>query len=370
MTRPCDTAFDAALERLAPFGPDLRNGLSNHAPMAVEALCALGRGDAAMGWLDRYGADLAPRPPRRTRIAPEDWRSALGRPERSEDWSAFFGEELAEAPWRAVTARWTARLAPAVCASATHGVIRVGHAVHALAEADTAPRRRELADALASWASNWQVLPGPRDAAQAVPRRRAAEALAAVPRVPEAERRFRGTIVGSLEDLGAYAPFAGVIDLFDASAPPEEALSDLTEAFARVYLANAGDLLHTIVFVHGVTGVAALRPLVPLVAPDVARSLVRYGWQSSAALYSAFGRRGPVAEAPEAPRGDAEELVARAVENGDEHAIKLTAACLEEHRLRPAPAYLAAAWHAVTSLPPLRKAESERPLWSTFHTVP
>ena len=367
MTDPSYAALDAALERLAPFGPDLRNGLSNHAPMAVEALCALGRGDAAMGWLDRYGADLAPRPPRHARIAPADWRSALGRPERCEDWSALFAEELAEAPWREVAARWLARLAPAVCASATHGVIRVGHAVHALAEADTAPRRRELADAFASWTSAWQVLPEARGAEPAVPRRRASEALGAVARVPEAERRFRGTIVASLEDLGAFAPFAGAIDLFDASAPPEEALSDLTETFARVYLANADDLLHTIVFVHGVTGVAALRPLVPLVSPDVARSLVRYGWQSSAALYAAFGRRAPSPAAPEGPRGDADELIERAIENGDEHAIKLAAACLEENRIRPAPAYLAAAWHAVSSLPPLRKAESGRPLWSTFH---
>jgi len=45
------TVLDEALEVLASAGPDLRNGMSNHAPMAVEALCALGRSDAALPWL-------------------------------------------------------------------------------------------------------------------------------------------------------------------------------------------------------------------------------------------------------------------------------------------------------------------------------
>jgi hypothetical protein len=37
------------------------------------------------------------------------------------------------------------------------------------------------------------------------------------------------------------------------------------------------------------------------------------------------------------------ELVERAVENGDEHAIKLTEACLREHDAKPDPVYLEAA---------------------------
>ena len=49
----------------------------------------------------------------------------------------------------------------------------------------------------------------------------------------------------------------------------------------------------------------------------------------------------------EARREDRATLAARAVANGDEHAIKLTEACLHEHDRNPSPAYLAAARHAI-----------------------
>jgi hypothetical protein len=51
--KPCYGAMDEALERLADRGPDLRNGMTSHAPMAAEALCALGRSDAVPGWVER-----------------------------------------------------------------------------------------------------------------------------------------------------------------------------------------------------------------------------------------------------------------------------------------------------------------------------
>ena len=37
----------------------------------------------------------------------------------------------------------------------------------------------------------------------------------------------------------------------------------MSETFARVYLANAHDVLSTIVFIHSVTGVVALRSILP-----------------------------------------------------------------------------------------------------------
>ena len=158
------SALDEALAFLGGFGPDLRNGLTNHAPMAAEALCALGRPDAVLPWIERYRGALLPRPPAGERIAPDDWREALGQLHRAGDWSARFADELQEAAWPEVLDRWVSRLAPGISASATHGVIRVGHAVRGLVAAGTnesgALRRRELADALASWAYAYQELPG------------------------------------------------------------------------------------------------------------------------------------------------------------------------------------------------------------------
>jgi hypothetical protein len=44
-------------------------------------------------------------------------------------------------------------------ASATHGIIRVGHAVRSLAVAETPARHSELASSLAYWAATYQTLP-------------------------------------------------------------------------------------------------------------------------------------------------------------------------------------------------------------------
>ena len=47
-----------------------------------------------------------------------------------------------------------------------------------------------------------------------------------------------------------------------------------------------------------------------------------------------------------------DELIARAIDRGDEHVIKLTETLLSEHALDPRPVYLAAAEAAVTGMGP------------------
>ena len=56
--------MEPALQVLARYGPDLRSGLTSHAPMVVEALAAVGRADAVMPWLERYRAGMLPPPAR------------------------------------------------------------------------------------------------------------------------------------------------------------------------------------------------------------------------------------------------------------------------------------------------------------------
>jgi hypothetical protein len=143
------SALDETLEIMAPMGPDLSNGFSNHAPMAIEAMCAVGRGDAVMPWFEHYRRSLAPRRARVARLTDESWRVALGDQRRTEDWFEFFRNELEERPWQLVLDDWAARLAPGLMAAATHGVIRTGHATRALTLEDTFARRGELADGLA-----------------------------------------------------------------------------------------------------------------------------------------------------------------------------------------------------------------------------
>jgi hypothetical protein len=340
-------SLDAALDFLAPYGPELASGFTSHAPMVAEALSALGRPEAVLPWLERVRPTLCPRPEPRAPIAPAAWREALGDPSRTADWQALLGDEIAEQPWRAVLRRWLVRLTPGFCSDALHGAIRVGHAARALSLRETAPRRRELADALGAWAASYQMLPvaARRDRGGLAPE----DALARVPLQPPGERGFRGSIVSALAGLDGFAAFASVIDWID---PGEERLSSLTQAFARLYLANASAPLQSLVFVHGITALAALRSLLPLLEACEARDLVRYAWQAGAALHASFGDAAPLAGEIEAPREERDALIELALASGDDHAVKCTEACLGEHALSPEPVYLAAARHAIGMLAP------------------
>jgi hypothetical protein len=342
--------LDQALEYLGGFGPDLRNGMTTHAPMVSEALCALGRPDAVMPWLERYAAQALPRPPARERIERAGFRAALAREERFSDWSAFFADELANAKWRELLDAWVARLAPGICAAATHGVIRVGHAARALGELETPARLRELADALASWASTYQELPTTRRRVAGSFRPR--EAIARVALQPREQRVFAGTIVSSLAGLERFPEFAGVIGLLDTAFEPSDLVAELTEVFARVLVENARDALTAIVLTHGVTSIAALGNLLPHVRETTARAALPYAWQASCGLYATFG------SAPAPPRafvsagGHASELAERAIAHGDEHAIKLAEACLAAHARSPSPVLLEAPRRVLELLPP------------------
>jgi hypothetical protein len=349
MRAPCYASLDEALETLAPYGIELKNGNSNHAPMVAEALCALGRPEAVMPWLARYRERMLPRPPAGARIRREDWRAALGERGRFTDWSAFFGEELREGPWREVLDHWMERLAPGFCAAATHGVIRVGHAVRSLAARETPGRLRELADAFASWAATYQELPASSHVANGTMTPR--EAITKIAVVPPDRRRSAGNITASLAMLDDFPEFARSIGLIDTGGELARLVSELTEVFARVYLANAHDIRTTIAFIHGVTSPAALGNIALQVSERAARTALRYAWQSGCGLYACFGGGTAVAEGIEPRQEDEDKLVDLAIAHGDEHVVKFTEACLHRHALAPSPVYLAAVDHVLGMIP-------------------
>jgi Questin oxidase-like len=342
MRRSLYTTLDDALDAISPYGIALKNGNSNHAPMVAEALCAMGRPEAVMPWVGRYGERMSPRSSAGDRIRADDWHAALGRRERFADWSAFFRDQLEEAPWRDVLDRWVGELAPGFCAAATHGVIRVGHAARGLADSETPPRLRELADALAGWAATWQELPAGDASANGTLTPH--EAISRVPIVPPAKRRA-GNIVTALGALDEFREFAPVIGLLDTSGEIAPLVAQLTAVFARVYLANATTIPTVIAFIHGVTSHAALGNMAPHVGEASARRALRYAWQTGCGLYACYGSGVAIGDDIEPDDEDADRLIDRAIANGDEHVIKFTEACLGRHALDPSPAYLAAAGH-------------------------
>jgi hypothetical protein len=337
--------MDAALALLRGYGPELTNGFTNHAPMVTEALSAMGRADAVMPWLKESW-------PLRDRVMPRqepshpitDWRAALGN-KAPFDWAAFLQSDMKD--WQSFVARWTARLAPGISSDAAHGVIRAGHAVRSVGEQQTPERLRELVDAFGMWAASYVTLPVADYAGKPLPAR---DAIASVPFSPGDARIVRGGFTTGLASLHDFPGFAPVIGMIDAGGDPAQTISQLTETFARVFLANAHDPYTVIAFVHGVTACVALRSLAPFLSADETQDALRYAWQTGAALYSVYGTAKPDWGDVPPPKETPAQLVALAIATHDDHAIKFTEACLREYALTPNAVYLAAARHAIEIL--------------------
>lgn len=322
---PNEDLYDEILARTLHCGPDLANGLTNHAPMVVDALWSLGRADAAHAWLDRYLPAALAEPATGMPLAAERRAAAIGRTSTYPDWRATFEHEIATHDWPAVLADWLGRLAPGFAGAAAHGIIRTAHAVRALARHESAPRRAELARGLALWASSWQALPAAAVAARSRPVP-AEAAWRAVPLVPAERRRNDGPITEALRVLDADPPFVEALAGFDSSGTAAAMSAELASAFADLFMRQARTALQAIVYTHAITGVVAAARLAPWAAPADVPVLFGSAWRFGAALYACYGE----AERPRAalPVGSAAALIDAAVAHGDEHVIKLTEACL------------------------------------------
>lgn len=141
--------LDESLSRLAATGPEFDGGLSNHGPMAAEAMIRLGRPDDVEPWLDGYIRKLEEPPRPGHTITGATWPEALGDPRRVTDWGLYLRDQLSEGPWQEVLARWWPRLTPGLAAGATHGIISTSHAARSLAAGQTGERLAELARGMA-----------------------------------------------------------------------------------------------------------------------------------------------------------------------------------------------------------------------------
>lgn len=331
-------AMDEVLERLRGTGVEARGTvMPNHAPMAAEALCALGRGDAAVRWAERAREQLLPLPPLRQTIRPDHWADALGQPGRLGDWVALFRSFLAEMDPFAVVALWVPRLMPGLFAGGGHGVVRVGHAVRSTEHRVTAPRLEELATALAYWASEYRTLPG---APRLDGTRDFASAALYVPRVLSPATRTGAPRELMLHAAGS-AEFTPAVEAATASADPTEALLDLGRFGARLYLDHAST--QPLVFLHAVTLPASLALVLPHLPEKQRRAAVGFAWQVSAAWIATFDDHNPPMPPSADPVPSVGRLIERAVSTGDAHVFKLTEACTRLHRLTGDRAFLDAA---------------------------
>lgn len=344
LTGACSGLLDESLGRLRRSGPEYGGTLTNHAPMVVEALIRLDRPDAVEPWLTAYLPQLDERPGPSAPVCPADWGAALGDLRRVTDWQRFFDRELAEHDWTDVLGRWWPALLPGVAAGATHGVIRTAHAARSLAAGPSPERLAELATALAYWAARYAVLPGAQHSTGTLPPERAVEAL---PLHPEAVRP--GLIRDRLDGLDRVAGFPAAVAALRPPQDTDAAMSELVGVFARVLLTH-GRRWPT-AFVHTVTAPAAARSVLPLLPERARRATHDALWQLAAGLYAVHARGTRPEPLPQGDPPGVDDLVERAVANGDEHAVKLTEACVREYRATGDTVLLHAADRGLALLP-------------------
>jgi hypothetical protein len=331
--------LDEALQRLRRTGPEHDGWLSNHGPMAVEALVHRGHADAVHRWLDTYERRLEEVPRGIAPIAPDEWREPLGDPSRTGDWLAFFDRAVRAEPWRDVLALWWPRLLPGIAAGATHGVIRVGHAVRALRERETGTRVAELGQGLAYWAARWQPLAaagrGPYRGSD--PR----AALDAVPRVADQRSgiRFR---LAQLAELPGWPDAAGAVP-GPAGHAVEDRLAAIVAAAVRIHTTHGYG--NPVMLVHAATAPAAVLRTLPALPVALHGPSLAAAWAATAAVTAAYA---PPAGRPFTAGGptDAGVVLRRAAESGDAHAIKFADAAVEVWEREQDPVLLAASRQA------------------------
>ncbi|MGW3889241.1 questin oxidase family protein [Micromonospora chokoriensis] len=343
-----DGILDEAYERLHRTGPEFEGWLSNHGPMAVEALTRHGHQQQVHRWLDDYLGRLDELPRGLHPIT--DWRSALGDAKRAGDWLAYFDRQLREHPWRDVLGTWWPRLLPGIAAGATHGVIRVGHAVRALETDDKIPQRlTELGQALGYWAARWQPVPGadrmptdlPTDASAGPEQVDVDAALTGLPRIDDQS----GGVRDRLKRLPGVPGWEPALAALRPARSPAEAAKGLTALVHRAGL----DYLrfgHTepVMLVHAVTAPTAVLRTLPALDRALWAPSLAAAWAATAAMTSVYAPADGIAP-PTVTAATPAEVFARAARHGDEHVVKLADAVLDAYavsgddRLLAAPGY-------------------------------
>jgi len=307
MTTP---ALHRLLDANLQLAPEYRDQLTNHLPMALQALHAMGAGPAR---LESFFATYARRfdgRPTLPPVAAVDWRGWRQLRERADAFAALqsaFGVALAHEGRDRLLRSLLPQLLPGLAAAAFHGAIRTAHAVES-------GHAGELAAALAYWAWRWQALAPPPKGA------------------PMAFDDWAARLVSAAPSWTTDGPLISLRMAAATSSPPYQALAgrlairpDLLPRLAAIAAARYADSGNFTVL-HMVTGLRALRVLLPWIG-DL---------ESTAPLVvAAFTAAYLAARVPAAPRPAPRPLawpdaIAAACASDDDHVVKLVHASREE----------------------------------------
>lgn len=320
--------LDSVYQRLHHAGPEYGGWLSNHGPMAADALIRLGHPEMVDRWISHYLRQLEERPTSRWPIEEAQWREPLGDPSRLGDWIAFFTHQFSQEPWEDVLVRWWPRLLPGAVAGATHGLIRTGHGVRALREHQSAARLNEVAQALGYWAARWQSLP---PALAPMGEDDVVSAVRAIPPLNE-EGGVRTRLASLATSTNWPSSVRRLCPIDDFAAVPE-ALDALVDTAVSHYAIWAHG--NPVMLVHAATAPRAAALVLPSLPTRLWIDTYETAWSLCVALITIYRPADPIFRTASEIQGgipSAAEITAQAVATRDEHAFKFTEVAQESHQ--------------------------------------
>jgi len=300
-------------------------GTTNHCPMALAALCAMGASDQRLRdfyahWEHQYAILEAPSD---TEIARNTWSAHLGQREQFQALRRCFEAWLAEAGTAAVVAAILTEIPAAPATIAFHAWIRLAYGIESA-------HRGEIAAGLAALVVGHLPI-----AVSMEGRSCAASVEAGLAHLSQrcGGLRFEGnSITARLRAVAQEPRFIDAVEL----APKDQSLLD---SLARAALAAYWQTENFTVL-HMVTATHAARRIVEMLPDARARQLEHALWLAFCAAYVSVGAPqlgGPVEIRADLPSWQA--LCASAIESNDDHVIKLTYTCWREAQRNPLPLY-------------------------------
>ena len=305
------------------LSPTYRGQMSNHLPMAQQALLELGASAARLQGFTEAGETLL-EPRTAARPGPADFDRDLGRPDSDAAWRAHFTARVAALGPSGALREALTLLMPGAGAIALHGLIRTGHAV-------LAGHDGELAAGLAHWAAHFMPLPA-SEGEPALEMGDWLQTLAALPRPSIPSGSF---IAGRMQAWGQVPGFDRVAGCLQLGP---QTLRDLALLAARTYAATGNfTVLHLLTACHAMT---VLEPWWP-------QALLPRGFTVAAAAGLLASGARPAVQLDHPPARPWPALIAAACAQDDPHVIKLTHAAWRLDRRWPDPAWRRAAERGV-----------------------
>jgi hypothetical protein len=314
------------LAKTRNYHPSYQGGLCNHCPMTLIALERMG---ATPQRVERYAQaylkNMEPAPSPGEAINAENWRERLGDETAYGDYLGFFRREVGRLNARAALRAYLPGLAPGFGAAAFHPAIRTAYGV-------IAEDSEEIAVGMAYWASRYLALPERQDMPAELPFAPSDDPLQILKKTrtwPGLDFAPDSDALIDQEMLKAANPT--LFPLLAAALQVDDLTLDRLRQAAALLFLGANDFNS----LHAVTGLHAARVLSDFAGDR--RAFAREVWRALLALNLSLDRpefptSAAAADLTTADLPDWNVILPKAVEDDDEHVIKLVFSCFAESR--------------------------------------